>query len=90
MLRDLGDFEITWLGVLKCHRRQGLMKRLLGEFVACFVVGASKCVFLEVHEANKGAYNFYKCFGFKQVGQRLNYYSDGANALVMKWIESGE
>jgi ribosomal-protein-alanine N-acetyltransferase len=38
---------------------------------------------LEVRESNKAAQNLYKKFGFRSIGTRKGYYSDGENALIM-------
>ncbi len=41
---------------------------------------------LEVNSNNIKAINLYKKFGFKQVGNRKNYYSDGDGLLLTKYL----
>lgn len=77
------DFiEILALGTLKKYQRRGISEQLLRLFLKeC--AGASKFVTLEVHSQNQSAIALYSKCGFKIVRTRKNYYSDGADALVM-------
>lgn len=79
---DEGDLTRLAVAPMAQRMRLGalLTQALLG---ACAQQGAQK-VFLEVRADNDGARRLYEQQGFKQVGLRRNYYSDGADAIVMK------
>lgn len=59
---------------------RGIMGVLLGE-----VQKTVNEIWLEVHERNMRALEFYKNKGFQQVGLRKRYYDDGADALLLSW-----
>lgn len=81
------EAEILLIGVHPHRRRQSIGNKLL--VTACDIARDKDCrsVFLEVRE-NNNAIEFYKKFGFEQVGTRVNYYKtkDGSsiNAITMK------
>jgi ribosomal protein S18 acetylase RimI-like enzyme len=51
--------------------------------------GAKK-LFLEVAASNEAAVGLYGALGFTAVGRRLNYYSDGGEAVVLSiGLEAG-
>ena len=45
-----------------------------------------KSIFLEVRSCNEKALGFYYKYGFKKISTRANYYSDGTNAEILKYI----
>lgn len=72
--------EISVLATHPGSQKQGLMQSLLQNFIN------AKChnqeVWLDVHAANMSAIRLYLSLGFKQVGLRPKYYSDGGDALL--------
>jgi ribosomal-protein-alanine N-acetyltransferase len=75
-----GEGHITNIAVHPKMRRIGIGKLLLSK---CLSTLNARKIFLEVREYNIAAINLYKKFGFKEVGVRRNYYSNGDNAVVM-------
>lgn len=72
--------EIWCLATLPAYQGQGVMGSLLKELKV-----TTKEIWLEVHELNTKAINFYKNQTFQQVGSRPNYYKDGKKALLFTW-----
>jgi len=69
-----GEAHILNICLDPTYKRQGLGKAFLDEL---FIVAKKKkvdCIFLEVRPSNIAAVNLYKKIGFKQIGQRKNYY----------------
>ena len=79
--------EITILGTALAHRRKGLMRSLLGELQGLAEHQRAE-ILLELHSENFQAYEFYCSLGFCDSGVRKSYYSDGKDALLMKWSAS--
>lgn len=73
-------WEILHLATHPRGRRQGLMRRLLDCILP--LRASDKRVWLEVHEANNPACRLYESIGFKEVGRRVSYYSDGGAAVL--------
>jgi ribosomal-protein-alanine N-acetyltransferase len=82
--------EVTLLNIVIAFNQQRngygyfLLQQSLNQQV---LKGASKC-FLEVRVSNARAISLYKSLGFKQIGQRKNYYPahhGREDALVMCW-----
>jgi ribosomal-protein-alanine N-acetyltransferase len=64
-------------------RRTGVMKSLFQYLFAHLKVGDQ--LWLEVHELNEPAFEFYKGRGFKVSGERPGYYRDGGKALLLTY-----
>ncbi|MCX7977899.1 MAG: GNAT family N-acetyltransferase [Bdellovibrionaceae bacterium] len=47
-----------------------------------------KVWWLEVHERNRRAIGLYENLGFRAVGRRPKYYSDGGDALLMEFVKN--
>ncbi len=77
-------YEITILATGLGFLRRGFQTELLGQLKK-MSISQKKQIWLEVHESNLEALNFYKKNGFKEVGLRQKYYSDGAAALLMSY-----
>lgn len=71
--------SILNFGVLKEYRKQGIGSLLFDEVLKI----SEGIISLEVRESNANAINFYLKRGFKAVGVRENYYSNGENAYLM-------
>lgn len=78
------EAEILTLAVIPPLRRQGLGRTLLDAAAARAAALGAGAMFLEVSAANTGARALYALCGFTEVGLRRRYYSDGADALVMR------
>lgn len=64
-------------------RGLGIGKNLLNESVSVLSGRGIKSFFLEVEEYNTVAINLYESLGFKIIHQKKQFYSSGANALIM-------
>lgn len=81
------DTEIIVLGTDPEFRRQKIMLELFNYFVQKICKQNTK-IFLEVHERNTAAMNFYLNCGFQVDGWRKNYYNDGSAAVNMSFENS--
>jgi ribosomal-protein-alanine N-acetyltransferase len=78
------EAEILKLVVIETHRRRGVGRRLVRQFL--FRVGKNGCqsVYLDVRESNAAAIHLYDSCGFRVVGRREGYYRDTReDALLM-------
>lgn len=76
-------WHVMDLAVAVAHRRQGVARVLLREFVAA-ADAAGQTVLLEVREGNTAAVALYESEGFVALSVRKRYYADtGENGLVM-------
>lgn len=64
-------------------RSMGIGKKLLSESIGVLSSRGIKSFFLEVEEFNMVAINLYESLGFKIIHQKKQFYSSGANALIM-------
>lgn len=85
--------EITFLATDPRARSRGLMTSLLTHLVESMrIVGSGREaqlpapeVWLEVHEHNVSARKLYERCGFRMVGRRPRYYSDGGAACLYNY-----
>jgi len=76
-------WHVLDLAVSVAHRRQGVARGLVREFLQA-ADGAGRPVLLEARENNAGAVALYESEGFVALSVRKGYYGDtGENALVM-------
>ncbi len=79
-----GQVQILKVGVDPSQRRRGIARELLARVAAdARNLGAATCS-LEVRAGNVGAQAFYEALGFRTLGTRPRYYSDGEDALIME------
>ena len=72
------------VGVDPAMRRRGIARELLAHVAAdARDLGASRCS-LEVRAGNVGAQELYAALGFRSLGVRPRYYSDGEDAVIME------
>jgi len=86
-----GELQILNIAVSGDRQRKGYDGRLLQHVIALSIEDDVKRIFLEVRVSNVSAFQLYKKFGFKQIGVREGYYTDGDNkedALVLEKILS--
>jgi ribosomal-protein-alanine N-acetyltransferase len=76
-----GESELLRLGVAPRARRLGLGRRLLAESLARLRGSGRGACHLEVRTDNAAARALYEGLGFRAVGLRKRYYTDGADAL---------
>lgn len=76
--------EILTLAVLPPARRLGIARALLDAALDEAARRGAAAMFLEVSTRNAAARALYAASGFAQVGRRRRYYSDGADALVLR------
>ena len=83
-----GEGEILTVAVARAHRRQGLGWQLMDAVLRELHAQRAEALFLEVDETNAAAIALYRRLGFRQVGQRPNYYRSTEHgptgALVMR------
>ena len=83
--RDLPDFyEVSALATRILYQKNNYQSLLI-HYLQELAAKQRKSVILEVHQENTPAKHLYQKMGFILVNSRLHYYSDKANALVMKW-----
>ncbi len=79
----LDECHILNVAVHPDFRRMGIAQKMLDFLFRESQKEGIKFYYLEVRVDNTPAINFYKKNGFKELGLRKGYYSDGTNALVM-------
>ena len=78
------EAEIYRVAVRGDKRRRGIGYRLLDYAIKTKRGHGLETVFLEVRESNVPARNLYKAHGFKEIGERKNYYHNPTeNAVIM-------
>lgn len=78
------EAEIYRVAVRADKRRRGIGYRLLDYAVKSERGRGLESVFLEVRESNIPARNLYSSYGFRQIGERKNYYHNPTeNAVIM-------
>jgi ribosomal-protein-alanine N-acetyltransferase len=70
-----GEWELENIVVARASRGRGIGSRLMRAFVNVARERAGRAVFLEVRESNVPAREFYRKWGFEEVGGRKRYYS---------------
>jgi len=81
----LGDeVHLTNMAVVPGLRRRGIGTALLLECLHRGIEQGARWMTLEVRENNHEAREFYRCFGFRDMGMRKYYYIDsGEDAVIM-------
>ena len=78
------EAEILTVGVSPGARRRGHGAALLRGALGSARARGAGAMFLEVAAGNAPALALYAREGFAEVGRRRRYYSDGADALVLR------
>ena len=77
--------EIENVVVADSHRRQGIGKQLLEEFLRVSQNNGTKTIFLEVRDSNLAAKKLYENCGFVENGGRPGYYREpNEDAILYK------
>ncbi len=85
LMQGVDDAEILNIETSPSYRRQGLAQSLLLETLDWARQNQRQAVWLEVRAGNDAAISLYRKMGFAQISTRQRYYSDGEDALVMKY-----
>lgn len=78
-----GELLINNLAVAATHRRRGLGRTLLVRLLDDARREGLEQAVLEVRVTNAPALALYAAHGFRSIGRRRRYYSDGEDALVL-------
>jgi len=78
----IGEAELLRIAVVESHRRSGMAKHLMGACLADLVASGCTALRLEVRASNTPAQKLYETLGWRRMGTRKAYYSDGEDALV--------
>lgn len=78
------ELHIANFTVAPARRRQGVGRRLLAHALAEAAGLGLHSAFLEVRSGNLAAQSMYQQFGFRQVGLRPLFYSNGEDAVLME------
>ena len=82
----LDEADITNVAVLPSHRKRGIARKLLEQLLDEAKRQSLHSIYLEVRTSNVAAITLYEHAGFKQVGQRKNYYDNPReDARLMLW-----
>lgn len=79
----LDEYQIGTIAVHPDFRRRGIGRRLMAAAIEEARGAGAVQVTLEVRAGNRSAQSLYEGFGFKIVGRRPRFYSDGEDALLM-------
>lgn len=79
-----GEAEILTIGVDPARRRAGVGRALMTVALAAARARGDDAMFLDVSETNGAARALYAALGFVEAGRRPRYYSDGADAIVLR------
>lgn len=78
----LDEWELYRIAIVEKYRRLSIGKMLLRYFLENYTADSpSLTLFLEVRRSNP-ARLFYSAFGFLELGERKNYYSDGEDCIL--------
>lgn len=84
--RQLPDYyEISVLGTDPVAQKTGVQTQLI-QYLQDLAAKQRIDILLEVHHENEQALRLYSRLGFLLIHSRRNYYQDGAEALVLKWL----
>ena len=82
----LDEADITNVAVLPSHRKKGIAGKLLKQLLEEAKKQNLHSIYLEVRASNIAAVTLYEHAGFKEVGQRKNYYDNPReDAILMLW-----
>ena len=80
----IDELHLTAIAVDPIHQRKGLGRFLISDLIKRSNLLRINHIHLEVKDTNQPAKAFYKSLGFKIVGNRINFYKDGRDAIIFK------
>tara|TARA_R110000868_G_scaffold46352_3_gene153162 strand:+ start:15879 stop:16370 length:492 start_codon:yes stop_codon:yes gene_type:complete len=78
------EAEVLTIGIVPEMRGQGAGAQLLARGETDVAASGARRVFLEVSTLNTSAKSLYLRVGYREIGRRRGYYSDGSDALVLE------
>lgn len=75
--------------VAEPHRRRGFARVMVVTGLHWAKGAGASRVLLEVRRDNAAAVAFYRNLGFRDIGERRDYYATGVHALVMELVLTG-
>ena len=84
IMRLLDEAEILRVIVLKRVRLLGIAQKMFAYLIETLRKENIKTIFLEVNNFNYPAISLYEKIGFRQVGNRPDYYELGQDAILMR------
>jgi ribosomal-protein-alanine N-acetyltransferase len=95
------EAHITVLAIDPAYRQLGLGQAILYALLVSANKRGLEWATLEVRAGNAAAIRLYEKFGFREVGRRKRYYSDGEDALILwrsglqkpefrLWVQEGD
>jgi len=79
------ELQIANIAVDKGYRRKGIAQKLIEWIIQQGLKQNCRTVLLDVRESNLVALEFYRKFGFEEIGRRKNYYRYPVeNAIIMQ------
>ena len=85
-----GECEVIDIAVDLKFRRRGIASQLMEDVIGFCKDSGISVIHLEVRESNIAAISLYEKVGFKRVGFREKYYSNGENAVLMSFDLSSQ
>jgi ribosomal-protein-alanine N-acetyltransferase len=82
-----GEIQILNVAVRKTLRRRGIARRLIERAIRTGREQRARLVTLEVRNSNLAARKLYESFGFRQVGERPNYYDVQKESAILMELE---
>lgn len=78
------EAEVLTIAIVPEMRGQGAGAQLLARGEADVAARGARRVFLEVSTLNTSAKSLYLRVGYREIGRRRGYYSDGSDAVVLE------
>ena len=80
------EISILNVAIDKKYQNNGFGKKLISQYLS--ILPINSIVFLEVNINNFIARKIYTSLNFKKIGSRKNYYNNGEDALIMKYLKN--
>jgi ribosomal-protein-alanine N-acetyltransferase len=74
LMNVVDEAHLLNIGIARAYQGQGHGARLLGQVIADARAAGAQRLLLEVRPSNRQAVDFYRHFGFRQIGVRRAYY----------------
>ena len=84
--RCLDEISILNVAVDKKYQNNGFGKKIVSQYLN--ILPNNSVVFLEVNINNFIARKIYTSLNFKRIDSRKNYYNNGGDALIMRYIKN--
>jgi len=78
------EADILTVAVLPAYRRQGIAREFMRQIEAWAAERQARAMMLEVEISNESAIKLYESLGYLKISVRMDYYSPGQDAHVMR------